>query len=131
MKSNSPLALNEKPIGGKILALLDGFGDHFAEWFGRDLQIRLNIGGGVTTFLAWTSTEGQKGDLARHVDSCRIALELLQYHLVTPQLTYAQVVSAFQLPIRACIWTRITRVLGLCSTCSHLRSTVNKGSPGT
>ncbi len=35
-----------------ILRLLDGFGTHFAEWFGRDLQVRLDGHAGVTTVLA-------------------------------------------------------------------------------
>jgi hypothetical protein len=37
---------------GAILRLLDGFGTHFAQWFGNDLAVRLAGEAGVTTFIA-------------------------------------------------------------------------------
>lgn len=57
----SPLPKDD-PLKQQILNILSGFGPHFSQWFGRDLQIRLEVDAGVTTFIAVTP----KGDIAAH-----------------------------------------------------------------
>ena len=52
----SPLPASQAHHKSAITALLNGFGEHFAEWFGRDLECRLDRDGGVTTFLASTAS---------------------------------------------------------------------------
>ena len=68
---NSPLHVRiDKATQDQILELLNGFGEHFAEWFGRDLRIRLGGVGGVTAFVAYATNKEDGESVSELVCAC-------------------------------------------------------------